>query len=563
MVERGRLLLGALVRYGHYLEEYRDKIDRLNVFPVPDGDTGTNMYFTVRAATAVIEDAAMLSRLGELKRGDFTSVAKAALLGARGNSGVILCQVVASFCEILGVDSISEASLGDLAEAFELSDRRARGAVLTPVEGTILTVISDVAALAREMACAKVALLEASQALLDRAEASLERTPELLPQLRKAGVVDSGGAGLVLFVAALGDVLGANRSGAQSELHFGFESVVPEARGLVVGELRPSATSVEIGPRYEVMFILESNAASVNAFREVWAGLGDSIVIVGQDDTYNCHIHTDDIGASIEAGVEAGTPSRIRVTDLAEQVLEERWVLEAKGAGAPDPYVSEAAIPPETSVVVVANGEGVSRIFRSLGVGRIVVGGQSMNPSTEEILAAIEDVPASNVVVLPNNTNVTPVAQIAAHLSGKKVKVIPTRGIVEGLSALVEFDPMVDIEENVARMTECAKRVAVAEITRAVRDYHSEVGEVTAGQFIGLGRDGVVSISDCASGAAIGALQAMLPAGAEIVTIIEGDGSTASATREITEWLSESHAEIEVEIHHGAQPLYPYLLGIE
>ncbi len=561
MVQRGRLLAGLLMRYAEILGEYREKIDRLNVYPVPDGDTGTNMFFTLRSATEVIESRGLASGTNRGSASDFMDAGKAALLGARGNSGVILSQVIGSLCKVVGEAPTEEADLGILAAALTRADERARAAVLNPVEGTILTVISEVAHSARELTEAGASLAETAPALLDIAEASLSRTPELLAQLRKAGVVDSGGAGFVLMVAALCDVLegGAVEGGARRV--FAFEAVVPESAAWV--ETVSAGQAEGLGPKYEVMFLLESNETQVGAFREVWAGLGDSIVVVGNDGTYNCHIHTDDIGASIEAGIEAGRPSRIRVTNLYDQVAEEQWVVAAGGAGAPDPYSPEGVEPVETAVVVIANGDGIARIFRSLGVQRIVLGGQSMNPSTEEILAAIEEVPAPAVIVLPNNTNVTPVAQLAAALSAKEVAVIPTSGVVEGMSALVEYDPMNDIGANVEVMTASAKRVVVAEVTQAVRDYRSGIGEVAAGDFIGLGASGVVAIAKTAAQAAIGSIAALISQESEIITLIEGEGVSPASSREVTEWLAAEHPDLEVEVLHGAQPLYPYLIGIE
>ncbi len=561
MVQRGRFLAGLLMRYAEILGEYREKIDRLNVYPVPDGDTGTNMFFTLRSATEVIESRGLASGTNRGSASDFMDAGKAALLGARGNSGVILSQVIGSLCKVVGEAPTEEADLGILAAALTRADERARAAVLNPVEGTILTVISEVAHSARELTEAGASLAETAPALLDIAEASLSRTPELLAQLRKAGVVDSGGAGFVLMVAALCDVLegGAVEGGARRV--FAFEAVVPESAAWV--ETVSAGQAEGLGPKYEVMFLLESNETQVGAFREVWAGLGDSIVVVGNDGTYNCHIHTDDIGASIEAGIEAGRPSRIRVTNLYDQVAEEQWVVAAGGAGAPDPYSPEGVEPVETAVVVIANGDGIARIFRSLGVQRIVLGGQSMNPSTEEILAAIEEVPAPAVIVLPNNTNVTPVAQLAAALSAKEVAVIPTSGVVEGMSALVEYDPMNDIGANVEVMTASAKRVVVAEVTQAVRDYRSGIGEVAAGDFIGLGASGVVAIAKTAAQAAIGSIAALISQESEIITLIEGEGVSPASSREVTEWLAAEHPDLEVEVLHGAQPLYPYLIGIE
>lgn len=566
MEDKGHVLLKLLSTYARILEAYRDRIDRLNVFPVPDGDTGTNMFFTIRSAVDVIDaqSGSEQSQSGSAgSAGRFKEISKGALLGARGNSGVIMSQVVAAFCSVFGAHSDQPVTAKDVESALEEANTRSRGAVLRPVEGTILTVISDVAKRAKSLG-ENLDLGDFVRGLFDEAQASLERTPSLLAPLARANVVDSGGAGFVLFVAGLCRILSNGDFDWGTDRPFLFESRVPGPTRSKEDDFVAPSESHELGPRYEVMFILESHDENVMVnFREVWAGLGDSIVVVGQDGTYNCHIHTDDIGGSIEAGIAGGLLSRIRVTDLFEEIAEERWVVEAHGAGAPDPFSAETDVIPNTAVVVIANGDGIRRIFRSMGVHRIVQGGQSMNPSTEEILLAIEEVPGDNVIVLPNNTNVTPVAQIAAEISKKCVRVIPTRGVVEGLSALVEFDPMVSIDENFEAMSECAKRVTVAEITQAVRDYSDESGLVHAGDFIGLSRQGLVAVSKSLEDTVVDTVGKLLEDDSEIVTIIEGEGSTSAITREITQWLNINFPEIEVELHHGAQPLYPYLIGIE
>ncbi len=565
METKGRLLLGALSRYVQLLESYRERIDRLNVFPVPDGDTGTNMYFTVRSAVDFIEQNKLLNEIKKIDISSFKDVARAALLGARGNSGVILAQIISSFCSVFGENSSDELSWHDLKDALVLASKKARSAVLKPVEGTILTVLSDLANLADIESRAEGDFDHKLQRLFDAAQASLQKTPSMLPQLRRAGVVDSGGAGLVLFIASLCLSVGVERFGWGAKIPFLFEASVPDqSLADVVAETDDLDSDAQFhGTRFEVMFVVESNDFAMNGFKDVWAGLGDSIVIVGEDNLYNCHIHTDEIGESIEAGIQAGRVSRIRVTDLAEQIREERWVVDAHGAGAPDPGSLNAVGKIETGVVAIAIGDGVRRIFRSLGVNRIVMGGPSMNPSTEEILKAIEDVPAENVIVLPNSSNVTPVVQLAAEISTKLVRIIPTGGIMEGFSALVEFDPLVGIEQNYERMLASASNVRVAEITRAIRDYDSDVGPVKLGNFIGISRNGLISVSESVVGATLAAIATIVDESAEIITIIEGDGSTSALTRELTEEISNLYPDVAIEIHHGAQPYYPYLIGIE
>jgi dihydroxyacetone kinase-like predicted kinase len=294
----------------------------------------------------------------------------------------------------------------------------------------------------------------------------------------------------------------------------------------------------------------------------VWAGIGDSIVVVGGDGIWNCHIHTDDIGASIEAAIDIGTPRKIRVTDLLEQVEEEAWVREASSAAAIE-VPDDLRTPVTCAVVAVATGAGIRRIFHSLGVQGIVTGGQSMNPSTAELLEAVEKVPADQVVILPNNKNIIPVAQqVDAHTS-KQVHVVPTKGITEGFAALVVYDPEADGAENRDEMTEAAEAVVAGEVTRAVRASTCDVGPIAEGDWLGIARDGIRSVEAELNAAATKLLAELVLPSHEIVTIIEGEGATAGSTRYITEWLAEHRPASTCEVHHGGQPLYPYLFGVE
>jgi dihydroxyacetone kinase-like predicted kinase len=315
--------------------------------------------------------------------------------------------------------------------------------------------------------------------------------------------------------------------------------------------------------RYEVMYFLHAPDDSIEAFKEVWAGIGDSIVVVGGDGLWNCHIHTDDIGAAVEAGVDAGRPHRIRVTDLDEQVEEERWVRESVGAPGAGPRTEGTGPPPTTSVVAVVSGDGIGRIFRSLGVHHLVVGGQTMNPATADLVKAVESVGSDQVVILPNNKNIRPVADQVDALSAKTVRVVATGSIVEGFAALLAYDPASEADANVATMTESAARVVPAEVTQAVRHSVTDAGEVHEGDFIGISRDGVVAVSDNVVVCTRLLLSRLLNSTHELVTLIEGEGARVGDTRRLQEWLTEEHPDVAVEVHQGGQPLYPYLLGIE
>jgi uncharacterized protein len=309
------------------------------------------------------------------------------------------------------------------------------------------------------------------------------------------------------------------------------------------------------------MYFLEAPDETIPSFKEVWASIGDSIVVVGGDGIWNCHIHTDDIGAAIEAALDCGRPKRIRVTDLLEQVEEERWVREGSAASSGEEEVAHDPVP--CAVVAVATGEGIRRIFRSMGVQQIVDGGQSMNPSTAQILEAVEAAPADEVVILPNNKNIIPVAEQVAPLTSKAVRVVRTTGIAEGFGALLGYDPQASVEENLASMSDTAAEGVSGEVTHAVRDSVTDAGPVKEGEFLGLARSRITVVAPTLPEAAISLLDQLVGEDAEIVTIIEGEGASAAVTRQLTEWLADRHPKASAEVHHGGQPLYPYLFSVE
>ena len=548
-----RAVMGS---YRDALRLHQSDINRLNVYPVPDGDTGTNMALTLEAVVRELDGVVAGAGLA----GVCKAIGHGSLMGARGNSGVILSQLLRGMSERMGASG--EAGVGPdlLVESITHASALARRAVVRPVEGTILTV----ATAAAEGAANGSGLVGVVESARSEAADALARTTEMLPVLARAGVVDAGGAGFLLLLDAFLHVLDGRPlpppSGVAapdlSALNGGWAAAGADEGGLVGGE--------HVGDlRYEVMYLLAAPDDSIEAFKEVWAGVGDSIVVVGGDGLWNCHIHTNDIGAAIEAGVDAGRPQRIRVTDLDEQVEEERWVRESVGAPGAGPSSEGTGPPPTTSVVAVVSGDGIGRIFRSLGVHHLVVGGQTMNPATADLVKAVEAVPSDEVVILPNNKNIRPVAEQVDSLSGKQVRVVATGSIVEGFAALLAYDPAAAVDANVASMTESAARVVPAEVTRAVRDAVTDAGEVHEGDYIGISRDGVVAIADNPVVCTRLLLSRLLDESHELVTLIEGEGARVADTRRIEEWLSEEFPDVVLEVHQGGQPLYPYLLGIE
>jgi DAK2 domain fusion protein YloV len=554
--------------YRDALRIHQDRLNRLNVYPVPDGDTGTNMALTLESVVA---------EMASVEPGNLPALAAAlrhgSLMGARGNSGVILSQILRGVAD--AVADASSMDAGVLTRALQGGREGAYAAVHKPVEGTILTVATGAADAAQHTAARGGSLLEVTQAAHQGAAEALARTPELLPVLARAGVVDAGGSGLLLFFDALLKVI-TGRPLPESPPPPHDQGELSPARGGAQGYVGDDNSADDdsadedsaklAGLRYEVMFFLQAEDDSVAAFRQAWSGIGDSIVVVGGDGLFNCHIHTDDIGGAIEAALAVGRPRGIRVTDLLDQVAEERWVSGALAtcpappeAGEDDETPGEPAV---TAVVAVATGAGIEKIFRSLGVRRIVPGGQSMNPSTAELLAALDSVEEAEVILLPNNSNVVAVAEQASAVSPKRVRVVPTRDVAEGFAALMDYDPQSGAEANLAAMSTSAGRVVSAQVTRAVRASGSVAGPIESGDWLGLTRAGIVVVAPTIVEATCRLLALLVTPTHEIVTIIEGDRVPEGASESIDAWAKDN-LEASVELLQGGQPIYPYLLSIE
>ena len=525
---------------------HREALNLLNVYPVPDGDTGTNMSMTAQAAVTALEE------LDAPDGDDLTAVtgavAHGSLMGARGNSGVILSQVLRALCGVVGDAGHIDGRV--LADGLAAASEAAYGAVGQPVEGTILTVVRESSEAAVAAADAGADLLPVAEAARERAGESLARTPDLLPVLAEAGVVDAGASGYVLFLDAVLTVADGRPLPEPPETPTAAAPLAVD-RGAVGHGLD--------GGRYEVMFFLDAPDDTVPGFKDAWGELGDSVVVVGGDGVWNCHVHTDDIGAAVEAGIAVGRPHRIRVSDLLEEAEEQAWVREQIASGADDPEGE----PVPCAVVVVANGPGIVEIFRSLGVHRVVAGGQSMNPSTADLLAAVEAVPAEHVIILPNNGNIVAVAEQVDAQTDKTVRVVRTKSITEGFASLLEYDPEGTADGNLGLMGEAASAVVAAEVTVAVRDSGSDAGDIATGDHLGLAGGKVRVIADSLLEAATRLIDDLLDDDHELVTLIAGDGADEVTTALVVAHVEESHPHVEVEVHQGGQPLYPYFVGIE
>ncbi|MEZ5245146.1 MAG: DAK2 domain-containing protein [Acidimicrobiales bacterium] len=533
-------LRAIVVAFRDALGAHREAINNLNVYPVPDGDTGTNMSLTLASVVDELDGVDAGSDIDAV----CTAIAHGSLMGARGNSGVIMSQILRGFAGVVRDRSPIDGTA--FADALAAAADGAYTAVGNPVEGTILTVVRESSAAAVAAAAGGADLLGVLESARAEGGASLERTPTLLKVLADAGVVDAGGAGLLLFLDAALHVVDGRSMPAPTLVSPPVEPHRPEG-----DDHEPSIADL----RYEVMFLLDAPDATIEGFKSAWAEVGDSIVVVGGDGIFNCHIHCDDIGAAIECGIAVGRPHKIRVTDLLEELEEREWVQAEMGASQGDPV--------PTAVVAVGVGAGVVAILRSMGVHAVVAGGQSMNPSTAELVAAVESVPAPEVVILPNNKNIIPVALQVDAQTSRTVRVVPTRGVAEGLACLMSYDPQDSADTNAANMTEAASAVVAGEVTQAVRESTSDVGPIATGDWLGICRDGIRAVESTMVDAATGLLSHILDDEHELLTVIAGEDADDEATAAIEAWIGEHHPEVEVEVHDGGQPLYPYYFGLE
>jgi DAK2 domain fusion protein YloV len=498
------------------LEASRQRIDDLNVYPVPDGDTGTNMTETARAVVAALE------------RGE-KDVVRASLMGARGNSGVILSQIVRGAVEALPEGEIDSQAL---ARVLRGASDAAYAAVRNPQEGTMLTVIRELAEKAEELAAAGVPLDEALARLVEHGESALARTQEQLDVLRQAGVVDAGGAGIVEIL----------------------RGIAAHVRGEPLPE-GPSATgalpleAVHLEPskyRYCTSFFVEGDAVNPEDFEAKFSELGDSLLVVGAPGAVKVHVHTDEPGRALAFATTAGEVEEIDIKNMHVQTTERTQRLER-----------EAGV---TGAVAVVSGDGNSRLFESLGAA-CVEGGESMNPSTADIAAAIESLPESGVIVLPNSKNVVMAAEQAAEAVDKEVRVVPTHTLQAGLGALVAYDPQRPVDENAAAMKEAAAAVRSGGVARASRSASIGPVEVEQGQFLGLVEGEPVTAGPELAPVAREVVERLLQADAEVLTILLGE--EAGDTDALVDRIRVAHPELEVEVHEGSQPHYLLLFGAE
>jgi uncharacterized protein len=528
-LERARELARAALAG---LEANRRRIDDLNVYPVPDGDTGTNLTLTARAIVEALDASTAADRAAVAKE-----LSRAALMGARGNSGVIFSQILRGAAEVLGTAAQLDADA--LARAFRSASDAAYRAVRRPVEGTMLSVIRELAEEAERRETRDLDVAGFLAALVRRGEEAVARTPEQLAVLREAGVVDAGGAGLLEIVRGL------------AAGHAGEPIAAPTEAGEAPGL---EAIHRELSRyRYCTVFLVEGERLDAEMLEDELEPFGDSLLVVGDSNALKVHVHTDDPGRALSAGVARGTIDGVEIADMHRQTIaREERLLES----IPDPELTL-----ETGVVAVVPGAGNRRLFEGYGATRVIDGGQSMNPATSEILAAIEATPATEVLVLPNNKNVILSAEQAAGLAAKPVRVIPSRSVQAGLAAMVRYLPSNSAEENEAGMLEALDQVATGEVTVASRDTELDGIAVRKGAFLGLAGEAAVASGDDFAQVAEEVAERLLADGRELLTLLTGaDGPALDG---LLQQLQQRHPEVELDVQEGGQPHYPLLLAAE
>ena len=515
------------------LEANRRRIDDLNVYPVPDGDTGTNLTLTARAIMEVLDASTAADRATLAKE-----LTRAALMGARGNSGVIFSQILRGAAEALGEAGLLDAAT--IRRAFRAASDAAYRAVRRPVEGTMLSVIRELAEEAEDPRNAALEPAALLKQLIERGEDALARTPDQLAVLKEAGVVDAGGAGLLEIVRGVSAALSGEP--------------LPDAPAADAHEAGVDAVHQELSEfRYCTVFVVEGENLDAESLEAELERLGDSLLVVGDPTALKIHVHTDEPGQALALGTAIGTIEGVEIANMHTQTAQRsERILES----VPDPELTL-----ESGVVAVVPGAGNRRLFESYGATRVIEGGQTMNPSTADILAAIESTPATEVLVLPNNANVILSAEQAAELSEKPVRVIPSRSVPAGLAAIVRYLPSLDAAENETAMLEALAQVTTGEVTVASRDVELDGIDVRKGAWLGLADGTAVASSSDFEEVAYAVAQNLLRDGREVLTLLTGEDEPDLVG--FLRRIEEQHPGVELDVQPGGQPHYPLFLSAE
>jgi len=561
----GELFSQMIYLGARYLHKHYKIVDSLNVFPVPDGDTGTNMNLTFSSG---VEE---LSRKPSPAIGESAAVlAKGLLMGARGNSGVILSQLFRGFSKaVSGKDEITGRQFAD---ALKMGVESAYQAVMKPVEGTVLTVAREAAEMAVKTARTTDDILLIMEKTHAQAQISLNRTPELLPVLKEVGVVDSGGQGLLyIYEGFLRALRGEKWDGQEMERQL----VTPAELDAMVAEqhnaqIHMKTEDIKYGYCTEFMIWLEHSTEKNKkpfqeaSFRAYLDHLGDSLLVVSDDEIVKVHIHAENPGTVLDYAQQFGSLHRIKIDNMREQharILQEEE--QKDGQRSNEEIGSKEQERVSYGMIAVAAGSGIADIYRSLGVQVIVQGGQTMNPSTEDFIKAIEEVNAEKVIILPNNKNIIMAAEQAALLANTPVAVIPTKSVPQGMAALVAFQPEAELDVNKAVMTEAVSQVKTGLVTFAVRDTKMGDVEINEGDYIGISESTIVTSTPSVMETAKNLLSDLVTDDTGLVTIICGEDASEEQGAELQEMLTETYPDVEVEVLSGKQPLYPFIFAVE
>ena len=535
----GKKFRDMFVSGANNLQNNKDLVDKLNVFPVPDGDTGTNMSLTISYA---------IKELAKVQNDNVTDIGKAlskgSLMGARGNSGVILSQIIRGIAK--SVEGKENLNVIDLANAFKNGSDTAYKAVIKPIEGTILTVVRESGEYAEKIAQEDMDMIEFLELVVEKANESLNKTPELLKALKEAGVVDSGGKGLVLIYEGMLSSLKGNNielveGGISSDTNVSVEQNI---------------STEDIKYQYCTEFILETNKVDDLTVRERFMKYGDSLAVVGDEGVIKVHVHTNDPGLAIQEALSYGQLLTIKVENM--KLQHENKVLK-EAAQTEEVHVEEK----EYGFIATSMGDGLAQIFRDFGVDHIIEGGQTMNPSTEDFMKAIEKLNAKNIIILPNNSNIIMAANQAKELSDKNIVVIPTKNVPQAFVALVTFDGDADIAENEANMMEALSTVKSGQVTYAVRDTVINDVEVKEGNIIGIAEGKLLSAGDKVDEITTDLIEKLVDEDSAIITLFYGEDTSKEDAQALRDALEENFEDVDVELHYGGQPLYYYLISVE
>lgn len=532
----------------HHLYQNANYVDSLNVFPVPDGDTGTNMNLSMTSGAKETEHAAS-EHIGKTAQ----ALSKGLLMGARGNSGVILSQLFRGFGKFIEKESTIDAK--GFAGAFQAGVDTAYKAVMKPVEGTILTVAREAAKKGLEVAETENDIIAVMEAFTAEAKASLDRTPDLLPVLKEVGVVDSGGQGLLFvyegFLASLkGEALPEKNDATLDDL---INAEHHRAQDFM------NTADIEFGYCTEIMVRLEEGKEPFNEeqFRNELNPLGDSLLVISDEEIAKVHIHSEQPGSVLSIGQKYGSLIKIKVDNMREQ--HSAIVGEEHKAPTPTKKVEKHPY----AIVTIAMGGGVADLLRSIGASYVIEGGQTMNPSTEDIVKAVQEIGAEKVLILPNNKNIVMAAEQAVELLEIDAAVVPTKTIPQGMAAILAFNPEAAVDINKKTMSEAFANVKTGQVTYAVRDTSIDGVEIRKDDFMALAEGKIVLSTPALKDAAEKVIKDLVDEDAEIVTVIYGEDTTEQAASELVAFIEENYPDVEVELFNGKQGLYPYIISVE